>query len=38
MTNSDLLNKIIEKTVGLQSEYVFKVADKFEKVNDRELA
>ena len=37
ITNSDLLNKIIEKTVGLQSEYVFKMADQFEKVNDKEL-
>lgn len=34
-TNSDLLNKIIEKTVGLQSEYVFKMADQFEKVGDQ---
>jgi hypothetical protein len=32
-TNIDLLNKIIAKTVGLQSEYVFKMAEKFNSEN-----
>lgn len=31
-TNIDLLNKIIAKTVGLQSEYVFKMAENFDKI------
>lgn len=29
-TNIDLLNRIIAKTVGLQTEYVFKMAEKFD--------
>ena len=31
-TNIDLLNKIIAKTVGLQSDYVFKMAENFHDV------
>ncbi len=36
-TNSDLLNKIISKTVGMQTEYVFKLADQFGKTSEQHL-
>ncbi len=33
-TNSDLLDKIISKTVGIQTEYVFKIAEQIGKTSE----
>lgn len=36
-SKNELLDKIIQKTVGLQSDYVFKLAEKFGKTTENEL-